>query len=429
MGPAREPPGTGCRGARRRSVASRAVTPDPSELRSVVEHLAAMDRPSASPGERAAAEWIAGALRERGCRVELESEAAHGGYWWPLGLLGGLAAAGGLAGLRGRRAAAILAGGFASSAMADDLRSGKLWFRRRFLPRRSTTNVVGVAGDPDAGHTLILTAHYDAPHTGIVFHPAPQRAFGERFPTLLERSNTSIPVMWPVFAGPLLVLFGALAGSRRALRAGAALGAATAAAMADIGNRGTVPGANDNLSAVSALLAVARTVHERPVRGLRLLFVATGSEESLQEGMLAFAARHFGEMDPAETSFLNLESVGSPQLAILEGEGMLTMRDYPQAFRDIVAAAADERGIHLQRGLRNASATDGLIPLKHGYPCASLVSVTWWKAISNYHWPTDVPENVNFETVAQAVEVAEAVVRRMADAGAPDGDGARPSAA
>lgn len=405
------------------------MTPDPAELRAVVERLAVMDRPSASPGERAAAEWIAEALRARGCRVELESEVAHGGYWWPLGLLAGLAAAGGLAGLRGRRAAAILAGGFASSAMADDLGSGRLWFRRRFLRSRTTTNVLGVAGDREARRTLVLTAHYDAPHTGLVFHPAPQRIFGERFPKLLERSDTSLPVMWPVFAGPLLVLLGGLAGSRRALRAGAMLGTGTVAAMADIGSRGTVPGANDNLSAVAALLAVARAVHERPVRGLRLLFVATGSEESLQEGMLAFAARHFGAMDPATTSFLNLESVGSPQLALLEGEGMLTMRDYPRAFRDVVAAAAHDRDIHLWRGLRTANATDGLIPLKHGYPCASLVSVTWWKSIANYHWPTDVPENVNFETVAQAVEVAEAVVRRMADAQAADGRAARPSAA
>ncbi len=388
---------------------------DLAELRAVVTHLAAMDRASASPGERAAGEWIAERLRERGCEVELESEEVHGGYWWPLGLLAGLAALGGLAGLRGRRVLAALTGGFASAAMADDLRSGRLWFRRRFLPRRTTTNVVGTAGDPGARRTLVLTAHYDAPHSGLVFHPAPQRAFGERFPKLLERSNTSFPVMWPVFAGPLLVLLGGLLRSRRALRAGTALGTGTVAAMGDIGRRGTVPGANDNLSGVAALLAVARAVHERPVHGLRIIFVATGAEESLQEGMLAFAARHFGMLSRADTSFLNLESVGSPQLALLEGEGMLTMRDYPEAFRGLVAEAAADRGIALQRGLRAASATDGLVPLRHGYESATLVSVTWWKSVANYHWPTDVPENVRYETVAQAVEVAEAVVRRMAD--------------
>ncbi len=59
-----------------------------SRLESDIRHLAAIDRPSASAGEREAAKWIAGRLREAGCaEVRIEEERAHGGYWWPLGLL------------------------------------------------------------------------------------------------------------------------------------------------------------------------------------------------------------------------------------------------------------------------------------------------------------------------------------------------------
>ena len=69
----------------------------------VVRELASYERPSASEGERRAAEWLAGELREAGCRdVRVEEERAHGGYWWPLGLLNAGSA---LAALRGRRAA------------------------------------------------------------------------------------------------------------------------------------------------------------------------------------------------------------------------------------------------------------------------------------------------------------------------------------
>ena len=96
-----------------------------------MRELAAIERPSAAEGERRAAEVVAAELRAAGCRdVRLEEERAHGGYWWPLGLLNAGAA---LAGLLGRAPAAVV-GGAAAAAVYDDVSGGKLWFRRRALP-------------------------------------------------------------------------------------------------------------------------------------------------------------------------------------------------------------------------------------------------------------------------------------------------------
>ncbi|MBA3264498.1 MAG: hypothetical protein H0T69_18940, partial [Thermoleophilaceae bacterium] len=54
----------------------------------IVREFASFDRPSASDGEGTAAERLANELRAAGCRdVRVEQERAHGGYWWPLGLL------------------------------------------------------------------------------------------------------------------------------------------------------------------------------------------------------------------------------------------------------------------------------------------------------------------------------------------------------
>src|SRR5260370_36168193 len=74
--------------------------PDAAAWCAAIDELAAFERPSSSAGERRAAEWIAGRLSELGCRVAVEQERAHGGYWWPLGLANLLAAAGGLAARR-----------------------------------------------------------------------------------------------------------------------------------------------------------------------------------------------------------------------------------------------------------------------------------------------------------------------------------------
>src|SRR3954470_21620758 len=121
-------------------------------LERVIRELAAFERPSASAGESRAADWIAGELRAAGCReVRVEEESAHGGYWWPLGLLnaGSL-----LAAARGRRTAAVV-GAAAAAAIYDDVSGGKLWFRRA-LPRRSTYNVVAEAGDPRGERTVVF---------------------------------------------------------------------------------------------------------------------------------------------------------------------------------------------------------------------------------------------------------------------------------
>ena len=397
--------------------------PDRRHLRDAIAHLAAIDRPSASPGEREAAQWIAARLGEFGCSARVEEERAHGGYWFPLGVPAALAGAAGLAArLRpgaATRVAAGAVGAVAAAAIYDDVSGGSLWFRRRFLPSRATWNVVAETGDVDAERTLVFVAHHDAAHWGILFHPGVLPLVARYAPALLERSDTSPPLMAPVFGGPALVALGALTGSRRLLSAGTALSLGSAATFAEIGSRDAVPGANDNLTGVATLLGVATELAERPLEGLRVLLVSTGSEEGFMEGMQAFAKRHFPQLPPETTHVVCVDTVGSPELALIEGEGMLRMREYPEPFKDLVSEAARESGVHLRRGLRFRNATDGLIALKAGYPTATIGSVTSHKVPANYHWPTDTAENVDHRSVDDAVTLCTAIARRLASTAAP----------
>ncbi len=390
---------------------------DRAHLRRAIAHLAAIDRPSASPGEREAAEWIAAQLAEFGCDVRIEEERAHGGYWFPLGVPNALAGAAGLLARRGgrrNRALAAAVGAFAAAAIWDDVGGGRLWFRRGFLPRRPTWNVVAETGDASAERTLVFVAHHDAAHWGLLFHPGVLPLVDRLAPGLLERSNTSPPLMAPVIAGPLLVALGALIGRRRPLTAGTVLALGSAATFAEIGARDAVPGANDNLTGVATLIGLATELAEQPVEGLRVLLVSTGSEEGFMEGMQAFARRHFPQLPRDRTHVVCVDTVGSPHLALIEGEGMLRMRDYPDDFKDLVEECADESGVELWRGLRLRNATDGLIALRAGYPAAALGSVTRLKVPANYHWPTDTAENVDHGSVSDAVTLCTAIARRLA---------------
>ena len=130
------------------------------------------------------------------------------------------------------------------------------------------------------------------------------------------------------------------------------------------------------------------------------------------EGMQAFARRHCPELPRETTDFVCLECVGSPLLCLVEAEGMLRMRHYPEEAREALAAAAAEARVELKRGLRTVAATDGLIPLRAGYRVALLGGVDETKFPANYHWPSDTPENLDWSSVERAVAVCEAYLRR-----------------
>jgi hypothetical protein len=379
-------------------------------LKSWLEELERIERPSASEGERRAAEWLVERFAELGAEARIEAEPAHGTYWWPLGLGAALGAIGGLLALRGRR---LLGGALAAAAaggMASDFPPGKRRLRRA-LPRRTTYNVLCEAGPAEADRTVVFIAHHDAAHSGLVFHPRLPE-IGDRL-GLIERSDTSPPLMAPVLGGPVLAALGALTGRRALARLGALLGLGSAAAMAEIGLRDVVPGANDNGTAVIALLALAERLLERPPQNLRVLLLSVGAEESFSEGIKAFGERHFGELPREDTVFVCLESIGSPHLLVLRGEGFLRMREYSPRALALLDGLAAELDIRLFPNLRLRNGTDGLESLAAGYQTAVIASCTDLKQPANYHWWHDLAENVDFDTVADGIRLSGAAIRRL----------------
>jgi hypothetical protein len=377
-------------------------------LEHAIRHLAALDRPSASEGEREAAEWIAGELRALGLEARVEQERAHGGYWWPFGLLNALGLLG--AALRGR--ASVLGRLLAAAAtvlLVDDLDHRNRWFRR-LLPRRPTYNVVAEAGDPAAERTLLVVAHHDAAHGGAIFDPTLIRWYARTFPERFARATHWPPLLWAVLAGPALVALGLR-------RPGRVLAAGTIAAMVDIGARGAVPGANDNLTGVATVLGVARALRERPVQGVRVLLVSTGAEESNSEGMQAFGRRHFPALPVVSTEVVTVDTVGSGTLCVPEAEGFLVAHPYDAALKDLASACAQELGIEAVRGLRFVFATDAQIAVHAGYRSVMLGSIDELKLPRNYHRPSDVADNVDLGNVRDAVAVVDAMIRARAAQG------------
>ncbi len=386
-------------------------------LREVIAALAPLERRAGSVGEQRAAQWLCDRLRAAGCPAEMQAEEFLDGYARVISPLAAASVlAGGLALIsrRARRAAAVAAAAV-TGLIADDISNGPRLFRRATAPRRTTWNVVGACGEPDAPRTLVLLAHHDAAPTGAIFDDRLQAWLGERFPGVLERIDTSLPLWWATLAGPGLVGAGALRDRRGLIGAGLLASGVAVAAFEDIARSPIVPGANDNLTAVAVLVALAERLREQPLTGLRVMLASCGAEEVVQGGIYGFAARHFPRLDREQTWFLNLETVGSPKLVLLEGEGPVVMEDYfDRGFRDLIGRAAERAGVPLRRGMRARNSTDAVIPSRAGYPTATLASMDRHKALSHYHRVTDTPENVDFRTVRAALAVTEAVARELA---------------
>jgi hypothetical protein len=385
--------------------------PGEDSLRATVERLAGIERLPCSPGEREAAHLIADRLVSLGHRARVEEEPAYGSYAWPVGALTGLATLAGLAGGRSRVAGAAL-GALTTAALADEMSYGRQVARQVMSRRRTACNVVAEIGT--GPRTLVVMAHHDAAPSGAVFDQKLTRALAGRFPDVVERMTENPPMWWPVLAGPALVAFGSATGSTLARRAGIAVSALATAAMVDIGSRKAVPGANDNLSGVAVLVALAETLARRPIHGLRVVLFSAGAEEALQEGIRGFARRHFPGLPRESTWFLNLDTVGSGHLVLLDAEGPLRMERYDGPFGDLVARCALEQGVEVMRGLRSRASTDGVVPMRHGYPTACLVSIDDQRLIPHYHLPTDLPEHVDYRCVADAAQLTEAVARALA---------------
>ena len=388
-------------------------------LREVCEQLAPIDTTACSPGEREAAEWIAARLRRAGvAEVALEEEPSWGGAPPTLVALGALGMAGAALVLANRRMSGALLAAASIAGVLDEAENGPRIVRRALRRRRTTVNVVARLDDPGADRTLVVLSHHDAAQTGRLYDQTLQRKLNERFPGLLRRVKTQPPQWWIGVAGQLSALLGAATGRRAAAATGLALTGLATCLVIDVMRSPTVPGANDNLSAVGLIVAFAELLRDRPIPGLRVVLLSAGAEETLQDGIRGFIARHRRELDPDRTWMLNFDAVGSPRLIMLEGEGPFWMRDYTDpSFRDVIARCAVEQGIALERGYRARASTDSVITSRAGYPSTCLTSLNEWHGISNYHLMSDTPGNLNYGTIAHATRIAYAVAHHLSQHG------------
>jgi len=373
------------------------------ELDVWIRRLAAIERPSASDGERRAAESILRELQSTGIEARIEVERAHGTHL-PFVLPSAVALA---AGLVRRRAVGGIAAAMATAAIVDEL-EGRRRLLRRSLARRRTYNVVADLGDPSACRTLVVVSHHDVARPWGALLGALVSA-----PPATVRKGKPLPVVATLIYAPLIVLAGVATGRHLIKQVGMALCGLVVGVFADISRREPTPGANDNASGVAALLGLAHDLARRPPRSLRVLLVSTGCEETMLEGMDAFLRRHRAELDPAWTLVVCLDQIGWENLVLRESEGVLRRFRSRRQDLDAVLAAAAGVGVPLRVAPPFPTPSDGLGARWARIPTVFLSSVAGDGGYPHYHRPSDLPEHVDLRSVAGARRICAALVERL----------------
>ncbi len=396
--------------------------PDMEGIRGDVESLSAMSRSSLRQGERESAAWLAGRLREIGlAEVQVEPYAYQHSY----------ALAHGAHNMAGLAACAL--GGAVGAALAaatlwsyeQEVSGARQWLRR-LLPRGQGANVVArIPAARRSRGTLVLLAHHDAANSGLVWDPRLVASGAERH---LRRRRVD-PFMAPLELALLLAAAGSLMPRRahagRGARAVAAAILAVATAVdANVGSGATVPGASDNASGVAACIDLARALSAEPPLDADIILALVGGEEAGMGGMASFLDSHGDTLRSGEAFVLGLDTLGAGTPIVCTGEGAMREQRYREGDVALVEHGARIAGAPPPERWRIGAWTDPILAVHRGIPSASVLSMGPGY-FPHYHHPTDLPEHVDWASVAACSRIAagtiSAFAARLADpaAGSP----------
>ncbi len=311
----------------------------------------------------------------------------------------------------------VLIAGIAAISIRAELRRG-VSLLSRVLPCPDSLNVIGRAGARHPGQRVVLSAHIDCAQAGWLFTRPVADFFAAR---AARRPAHAPPPLGPnalpeaavvVAAGLLLAIWlgagGFVVGAARLLL-GLGLVAGCAATL-QWALAPASPGANDNASAVAAMLTCAEQLLAQLPDDVELWIVGTGAEEVGCRGMHAFVSAH-AEWPLDATYFVNFECVGGGSLHWVRSEGTLAKSGYPPTLVELARRVAASGVFGELTPVDLLAGTDGHVPADRGFPSLSLISLEPGGVPRHYHRLEDVPEGVDLPTLIRAADFGAAVAR------------------
>ncbi len=303
--------------------------------------------------------------------------------------------------------------------------NGRFLLLRRLLPALPTCNVVGRESRAGARFRIIMFAHHDAGHCGLVYRQGPARS--ARGSVLLSlallplRQPHLLAVVAPWLAVAVTPLYYSASSwlhwTAVLVQAGAgAYILAYVLAFSQVAGWGAVsPSANDNASGLSAILALARHRHELDEyqnEDYEWWFVSTAADEQGARGIRQFLSQTARDWPRDRTLFISLDCIGWGQTRYLSEEGILwpkaRMSSFMASLVEAVQKAFPNCGPMRPHQITNTYSE--LLPVwREGFHGTMLTAVD--PSINYYHSLQDLPEHIDPETLSRTVRCGLTIIR------------------
>jgi hypothetical protein len=174
---------------------------------------------------------------------------------------------------------------------------------------------------------------------------------------------------------------------------------------------GSVPGAIDNLSAVSILLMIGRVLKRNPSlrpADTEIRLISFGSEEAGTRGSRAYVCEHLAELQAADAVLVNMDTIYDPEIEIFTSDRNGTIRNSPAVVEALDRAADAVRVPHVVSPFPFAGGgTDALAFREKNIRASTLFSMKIpSQMVRFYHQPSDNYDIVNPESLRHAALIA-----------------------
>jgi len=285
----------------------------------------------------------------------------------------------------------------------------------KIMPKKQSRNIIGkIAPTNKAEKRVVLMAHYDSAKPLLLFHPVVVRytdfllitaflsmvfttvlyGLGSLLEFFASTSMYSIYFWYASFpfVAYLSIIFVIIA----------------------YGELFTKPthGANDNASGVSVILQVAEILSKERLEDTEIWCVATGCEEAGTVGTMRYLDKHAKEL---QGSFMfSLDCVGIGNLRYAVKEGIMKTISVPNELVNLVTQTADKNPeLQAKPLVLKYKASDSFPALSRGLKAMCIIAVDEKNLLPNWHWKTDVYENIEEKTVERAQEFVIEILRTI----------------
>lgn len=177
--------------------------------------------------------------------------------------------------------------------------------------------------------------------------------------------------------------------------------------IAFINWRVVVDGANDNLSACYASMAILKEMAENDMRfeNTEVCCLITGSEEAGLRGAKAFCKKHAADLKKEDTIFIALETLREcAQLAVYNRDETGMVHN-DECAADLLIAAGEKLGMKLPRAPIYPGSTDAAAFTQAGLRAIGLGGVDH-NPQKYYHTRYDTCDNISPECIERAIDIA-----------------------